>query len=125
MEMHGVLNMKRLLLAAILLAPLPALADNLTVSVGSVAETWTLSADDQTKFDEWVQAEYKCTATIPLPAPPAPPCTPLTLAQSQALWAKATLQGTIDNVDRHHKLKAAQDAAGAVSPISPVTKKGP
>jgi hypothetical protein len=114
--MYGILTMKKLLFV-LLLGSSPALADDMTLSIGSVSQTFTLSAADQTKFDEWVQDAYKCNT--------GPGCTPYTLDESKALWATATLQGTINNVDRFHKAKAAQDAAGNVPPIAPVVKNAP
>ena len=38
-------------LIALLFLTTPVLAADLTVSVGAVTETWTLSAADQTKFE--------------------------------------------------------------------------
>lgn len=105
--------MKRLLFAFLLL-PLPALAEDMTVSIGAVSETWTLSTADQTKFEQWVQNAYKCA-----PVPPATTCTALTVAESETLWAKATLQGTVDNVNRYHNILAAQDAVAGTPPITP------
>ena len=46
MEVHRVLNMKRILLACLFLAPLPALAEDITVGVGGVSEVWTLARID-------------------------------------------------------------------------------
>ena len=58
---------------------------------------------------------YKCTDK--------PDCTPLTLAQSEALWAQATLQGTLDNVARWDKIQTAQQAIAGVPPITPMKGK--
>ena len=103
----------RTLLAFLLLAS-PAFAADMSVSIGGVTETWTLSSADQTKFDAWVQSAYKCTGID---------CTPLTLAQAEVLWAQATLQGTIDNVTRWDKLQTAQQAVAEIPPITPMKNK--
>jgi hypothetical protein len=104
----------KIFLTLLLFFPLPALAEDMTVSIGAVSETWTLSAADQTKFEQWVQNAYKCTIV-----PPATTCTALTVAESEALWATATLQGTIDNVNRYHNILAAQEAVAGTPPITP------
>ena len=136
--------MRNLLAAAFLFAPLHALAGTtITVSVGDVSETWTLSDTDQQKFEAWVQTAYTCVTAAPAttvsppaqrqsplpmpsptprqsppaPAPQATGCTPLTLAESEALWAKATLQGTADNVTRFQNTVAATIAVNATAPI--------
>jgi hypothetical protein len=118
MEMHGILNMKALLVALVLL-PFPALAEDVTVSVGGVSEVWTLAASDQQKFEAWVKFAYPCK-----PVPPATECTPLTLAESEALWAKATLQGTADNVTRFQNIVAAKAAVDATTPVGFDTRAG-
>lgn len=111
--MHGVLNMRCLLIAALALLPLPAFAGTtITVSVGAITETWTLADVDQQKFEAWVKVAYPCT-----PVAPATSCTALTLAESEALWAKATLQGTANNVDRFQDTVAATAAVNATTPI--------
>jgi hypothetical protein len=84
----------------------------ITVSVGSTSETWTLSDTDQQKFEAWVQTAYKCASV-----PPATTCTAFTLAESEAAWAKATLQGTADNVTRFQNQVAATAAVNATTPI--------
>lgn len=100
------------LLAALLLAPLPALAGTtITVSVGTISETWTLNDADQAKFEAWVQSAYKCT-----PVAPATECTTV-LADAESAWAKATLQGTADNVTRFQNQVAATAAVNATTPI--------
>lgn len=125
-------------LLALLLFTTPAFAGTvITVSVGDVSETWTLSDTDQQKFEAWVQFSYRCPQPPPPPVltqsmqglqPPAPihaprvtvaqNCTsPLTLAESEAEWAKATLQGTFDNVTRFQNTVAAAAAVGATTPI--------
>lgn len=106
----------RTLFAALLLFPLPALADNLTVGAGATSETATLSTADTQKFNEWVQDAYKCT--------PQPNCTPFTLAQSRSAWAIATLQGSVDNANRYHNVKAMSEAVAGVPPITPVMSAG-
>jgi hypothetical protein len=114
--------MNRFFAVVFFLVPLPALAEDITVSIGAVSETWTLSSEDQQRFDQWVQTAYKCPIPPPIGAPA--PCTPVnTLAESQLLWAKSTLQGTINNVERHHKAIAAGAAVGNVTPITPVSEK--
>ena len=50
---------------------------------------------------------------------PEPNCTPLNLQQAATAWMNATLQGTVDNVTRAGKAKAATDAADAIVPINP------
>ena len=105
--------MKRLLLATLFLLPTPVLADDVTVGVSAVSEKWMLSADEQTMFNQWVQYAYPCKVV-----PPATTCTALTLAESESLWAQATLQGTINNVNQYHRYLAAQEAAKAVTPIT-------
>jgi hypothetical protein len=112
-EMHGVLNMRNLLIAALFLVPFPAFAGTaITVSVGATTETWTLSDTDQQKFEAWVQTAYKCKD-----AGPSTPCTPYTLAESEALWARAILQGTADNVTQFQNTVAATAAINATTPI--------
>jgi hypothetical protein len=105
--------MKHLLFAAFLFVPLPVLAADVTVSVGTVSEIWPLNAGDQIKFEQWVQYAYPCK-----PIPPATTCTPLTLAESESMWVKAILQGTVNNVNQYHKFLAAQEAAKGVMPIA-------
>jgi hypothetical protein len=101
--------MKRLLIAALLLVPLPALAGTtITVSVGTTTETWTLSDTDQQKFEAWVKYAYPCSGKD---------CTPLALTESEALWAKATLQGTVDNVTRFQNEVATKAALDATTPL--------
>jgi hypothetical protein len=118
--------MKRVLLIALLLTPVPALAaTSITVMVGGVQEVWNLSDTDQQKFEAWVQSAYKCTPPPSEPTtPPATPCTALTLEESEALWAKATLQGTADNVQRFQNTVAATAAVNATTPIG-FNVKGP
>jgi hypothetical protein len=116
MEMHGILNMKRIILAALLLAPVSlsncaALAEDITVSVGGVSEVWTLASSDQQKFEAWVKAAYACT-----PVAPATTCETV-LADAESAWAKATLQGTADNVTRFQNTVAATAAVQATTPI--------
>ena len=102
--------MKNTILAIALLLPAPALAQSaMTVTIGDVAETWNMAAPDQTKFEAWVQSAYKCE--------PQPSCAPLTLAESESLWAKATLQGTADNVTKFQNMVAATAAINATTPI--------
>jgi hypothetical protein len=104
--------MNRLLLAAFLLAPLPAFAGTtITVSVGATSETWTLSDTDQQKFEAWVQSAYRCA-----PVPPATTCTTV-LADAESAWAKATLQGTADNVTNFQNNLAAAVAVKATTPV--------
>lgn len=105
--------MNRVLLAIFLLVPLPVMAGtSITVSVGGVQEVWNLSDQDQAKFEAWVKVAYKCT-----PVPPAVECTELPLAESESLWAKTTLQGTANNVDRFQDTVAATAAVRATTPI--------
>lgn len=104
--------MKRALLVALFLVPLPALAEDITVSIGAVSEVWTLAPADQPKFEAWVKTAYACR-----PVPPATECTALTTAESEALWAKATLQGTADNVTRFQNQVAAAAAISQTAPI--------
>ena len=112
MEMLGVLTMKKLLFVALLFASSSAFAGTtITVSVGTVSETWTLSDADQQKFEAWVQVAYKCT-----PVPPATTCTTV-LADAETAWAKATLKGTANNVDRFQDTVAATAAMNATTPI--------
>ena len=103
--------MKRILLACLLLAPLPALAEDITVSVGAVSEVWTLATTDQSKFEAWVKTAYACK-----PVAPATECT-TDLATAESEWAKATLQGTADNVTRFQNQVAAAAAVQATTPI--------
>lgn len=120
MEMHGVLTMKYLLLAALLLVPLPALAqqdeNDITITVkaaqgGKTSQTWTMTSEDMAAFQEWVLSQYGGS-----PGPGRPAYTP---DEAMTAWADATLKGTSDNITRYHKLKAAQDAANGVPPIEP------
>ena len=111
MEMHGILNMKKLILAALLLAPAPSFAEDITVSVGGVSEVWTLASADQQKFEAWVKTAYACK-----PVAPATECTTV-LADAESAWAKATLQGTADNVTRFQNQVAAAAAVQATTPI--------
>jgi hypothetical protein len=105
--------MKRILLAAILLAPLPALAEDITVSVGAVSEVWTLATTDSQKFEAWVKTAYPC-----MPLGSVQCNDPLdALAASESAWAKATLQGTADNVTRFQNQVAAAAAVQATTPI--------
>ena len=105
-------------LLALLLITTPAFAGTtITVSVGDVSEVWTLSDTDQQKFEAWVQNTYKCTGP--------PDCVPLTLAESEALWAKATLQGTADNVTRFQNILASTVAVEAIAPIGFEVKGSP
>ena len=101
-------------LIAFLLLTTPAFAADMSVSIGGVSETWTLSSADQTKFDAWVQDAYKCTGKD---------CTPLTLAEAEQKWAQATLQGTLDNVTRWDKINTAQQAVAEIPPITPMKNK--
>jgi hypothetical protein len=118
-------DMKRALLAALFLLPTPVLAQTtITVSVGNVSEKWDMTADDQAKFEAWVQWTYKCGASPvvmgnPAMPPPAPrqDCTPLTLGESETLWAKGMLQGTADNVTKYQN---AIVSAAAVSQAKPI-----
>ena len=103
--------MKRILLAALLLAPLPALAEDITVSVGGVSEVWTLASSDQSKFEALVKSAYPCK-----PVAPATECT-TDLAAAESEWAKATLQGTADNVTRFQNTVAATAAVAATTPV--------
>jgi hypothetical protein len=104
--------MKNLLIAALLIAPLPAFAaTSITVSVGGVQEVWNLADVDQQKFEAWVKVAYPCA-----PVPPATTCTTV-LADAEAAWAKATLQGTADNVTRFQNTVAATAAVSATTPI--------
>lgn len=108
--------MKKLILAALLLAPVSlsncaALAEDITVSVGGVSEVWTLAPADQTKFEAWVTVAYACK-----PVAPATECTTV-LADAESAWAKATLQGTADNVTRFQNTVAATAAVQATTPI--------
>jgi hypothetical protein len=106
------MNMNRALLVALLLIPLPALAaTSITVSVGGVQEVWNLSDADQQKFEAWVKVAYKC-----VPVAPATECTTV-LADAESAWAKATLQGTADNVTRFQNTVAATAAVSATTPI--------
>jgi hypothetical protein len=100
-----------LFLAALLLAPLPALAEDITVSVGGVSEVWTLATTDQQKFEAWVKTAYACK-----PVAPATECTTV-LADAESAWARATLQGTADNVTRFQNTVAATAAVQATTPI--------
>ena len=118
--MHGVLNMKRVILIVVLyfvaltlavLYPLKSFAADITVSVGTVSETWTLTVTDQSKFEAWVQNAYACK-----PVAPATECTTV-LADAESAWAKATLQGTADNVTRFQNTVAAMAAVQATTPI--------
>ena len=98
------------------------LGTTITVSVGATSETWTLSDTDQQKFEAWVQVAYKCA-----PVPPATTCTTV-LTDVQGVWAKATLQGTANNVDRFQDTVAATAAVNAITPIGfsvGATKKRP
>jgi hypothetical protein len=104
--------MKRILLASLLLlAPLPALAEDITVSVGAVSEVWTLASSDQQKFEAFVKSAYPCK-----PVAPATECT-TDLATAESEWAKATLQGTADNVTRFQNTVAAAAAVQATTPV--------
>ena len=77
--------MKRILLACLFLAPLPALAEDITVSVGAVSEVWTLATTDAQKFEAWVKTAYPC-----MPLGSVQCNDPLTaLAASESAWAKA------------------------------------
>jgi K+-transporting ATPase ATPase A chain len=38
---------------------------------------------------------------------------------NSALWATATLQGTVDNVNRYHDILAAQEALAGNPPVTP------
>ena len=95
------------------LAPLPALADDITITVttatGATTQTWTMPAADSAEFEKWTAQAYGCMVV-----PPASACTALTQAESNAAWAQATLQGTIDNVTRYRQLEAAKDAVAGV-----------
>jgi hypothetical protein len=104
--------MNHAIIFALLLAPLPALAGTtITVSVGEVSEVWTLSDTDQQKFEAWVKVTYGCKSV-----PPATECTTV-LADAESAWAKATLQGTADNVTRFQNQVAATAAVNATTPI--------
>lgn len=110
--------MKRALLVALFFLSTTFLSQEalaqtvMTVSVGAISEPWNMSADDQAKFEAWVQWAYKCT-----PVPPAAECTPLTLAESESLWAKATLQGTADNVTKYQNNIVSQAAVSRTAPV--------
>ena len=109
--------MNRAIVLALLLIPLPALAGTtITVSVGDVSEVWTLSDTDQQKFEAWVQTAYKCTGHD---------CTALTIAESEALWAQATLQGTANNVQQFQNIIASKAAMDATTPVGFATKGSP
>ena len=46
-----------------------------------------------------------------------PNCTPFTLAESEALWAQATLKGTANNVQSFQNAIAATAAMKATTPV--------
>lgn len=99
-------------LLALLLLTSPAFAaTSITVSVGDVQEVWNLSDMDQQKFEAWVKVAYGCK-----PVPPALECTTV-LTDAESAWAKATLQGTADNVTRFQNTLAATAAVKATTPI--------
>jgi hypothetical protein len=106
-------DMKKLFFVALLLAPFPAFAGmTITISVGAgTSETWTLSDTDQQKFEAWVRTAYKC-----LPVPPAQTCTTV-LADAESAWAKATLQGTANNVTQFQNTVASMAAINATTPV--------
>ena len=57
------------------------------------------------------EVAYPCT-----PVAPATTCTTV-LADAETAWAKATLQGTANNVDRFQDTVAATAAVNAITPI--------
>lgn len=118
MEMHGVLNMKALI--AFLLLTAPALAQENSVSIvvtsptkGAITQQWILTTDEYAKFSAWLQSAYPCT-----PVAPATTCLP-DLAASVQAWETATIQGTVDNVNRAGAQKLAADAVAGGTPITP------
>jgi hypothetical protein len=115
--------MKRILLVALLLAPLPALADDIvsivvtSPNVGSIIQQWTLTPEEMTKFQQWVQYAYPCKITPPATACVGAPTDQL--IESLKAWETATINGTVDNVNRAGAQKVAQDAVSGITPIVP------
>ena len=112
--------MKHLLIAALLLSPLPAFAeDSITITVvagaggGQTTQVWTMTPEEAAKFQAFVHGTYGCVA------PPGQECEQFTNDQMVGMWASATLQGTIDNVNRAAAAKAAGDAVSGITPIPP------
>ena len=112
--------MKTLFAAALFFFPLPAFAaDTIKMTVvsdvpgnsGTINRTYTMSQSDMSKLITWITAAYTCS--------PQPDCTPLTLTEATTAWMSSLVQGTVDNVTRAEKTKAATDAAGGVVPINP------
>ena len=104
----------------ILLAPLPALAQENIVSVvvtspmqGSIIQQWVLTNDEYAKFEAWLAYAYPCK-----PVAPATTC-PANMPDSIRAWETATINGTVDNVNRAGAQKAAQDAVSGITPITP------
>jgi hypothetical protein len=116
--------MKRIILAALLLTPLPARAQQNIVSVvvtspavGSIIQQWTLTDDEMVKFEAWLQYAYPCKPPAPGEACVGAP-TDLLIASIKA-WETATINGTVDNVNRAGAQKAAADAISGITPIVP------
>jgi hypothetical protein len=116
--------MKHLLVVALVLAPLPAFAQDIvsivvtSPNVGSIIQQWTLTPDEMAKFQAWLQYAYPCKPTGP---PPARQCDVPTdsIIESIKLWETATINGTVDNVNKAGAQKTAQDAVSGITPIVP------
>ena len=73
--------------------------------IGSIIQQWTLTDDEYAKFEAWVQYAY--------------PQEEESLPDSIRAWEAATIQGTVDNVNRTGAQKAAADAVAGITPIAP------